>query len=41
VGAVMRERVEMYGGELRWGPRAGGGYEVRARLPRSYDQVPA
>jgi signal transduction histidine kinase len=41
VGAVMRERVEMYGGKLRWGPRAGGGYEVRARLPRSYDQVPA
>lgn len=29
----MRERVELFGGELRTGPRRGGGYEVRARLP--------
>ncbi|MFC3520882.1 sensor histidine kinase [Streptomonospora nanhaiensis] len=29
----MRERVALYGGDLRTGPRAGGGFEVRARLP--------
>lgn len=29
----MRERVAMYGGELVVGPSAGGGFEVRARLP--------
>lgn len=29
----MRERVALYGGELRIGPRQGGGYEVRARFP--------
>ena len=31
----MRERVALFDGELRAGPRAGGGYEVRARLPIS------
>ena len=29
----MRERVELYGGDLDAGPRAAGGFVVRARLP--------
>ena len=29
----MRERVESFGGELRAGPRTGGGYEVAATFP--------
>jgi signal transduction histidine kinase len=29
----MRERVSVYGGELAAGPRRGGGFELRARLP--------
>ena len=29
----MRERMRLYGGELRAGRRAGGGFEVVARLP--------
>jgi signal transduction histidine kinase len=31
--AGMKERIELYGGMVRSGPRAGGGYEVVARLP--------
>jgi signal transduction histidine kinase len=29
----MRERVRLYGGELWTGPRSGGGFEIRARIP--------
>jgi signal transduction histidine kinase len=29
----MRERVALYGGSLQTGPRAGGGFEIRAHLP--------
>ncbi len=29
----MRERVALYGGELRTGPRPGGGFRVYARIP--------
>jgi signal transduction histidine kinase len=31
----MRERVELFGGTLSVGPRPGGGYRVRATIPRS------
>jgi signal transduction histidine kinase len=29
----MRERVGLYGGELRTGPRDAGGFEIRAHIP--------
>ncbi|OWY59759.1 hypothetical protein B7486_72840 [cyanobacterium TDX16] len=29
----MRERVELFGGELHAGPRPGGGFVVRVHLP--------
>jgi signal transduction histidine kinase len=37
----MRERVRMYGGELSHGPTRGGGFEVRAVLPRAHGEVAA
>ncbi|MEV0569117.1 sensor histidine kinase [Dactylosporangium sp. NPDC050588] len=36
----MRERVEMLGGRLTAGPRPGGGFQVRAILPRDAPQAP-
>jgi signal transduction histidine kinase len=37
--AGMRERVALHRGTLHAGPRAGGGYEVRARVPARADDV--
>jgi signal transduction histidine kinase len=37
----MRERVRVFGGELQTGPRPGGGFEVRARLPLQNEEEAA
>jgi signal transduction histidine kinase len=34
----MRERVQVFGGDLQTGPRPGGGFRVAARLPFAADQ---
>ena len=36
----MRERVAFLGGELDIGPRPGGGFAVRARIPVAVDEDP-
>jgi signal transduction histidine kinase len=35
----MAERVHALGGTLEYGPRAGGGFRVRAVLPSADDRV--
>ncbi|MEU6415017.1 sensor histidine kinase [Microbispora sp. NPDC046933] len=35
----IRERVALYGGVLRIGPRTGGGFEVRAQFPLSHSPL--
>jgi signal transduction histidine kinase len=37
----MEERVRLFGGELHTGPRRGGGFEVRARLPFEREELAA
>jgi len=37
----LRERVALYGGELTAGPRPGGGWLVKARMPVEPAQIPA
>jgi signal transduction histidine kinase len=37
----LRERVALYGGEFDAGPRPGGGWLVRARIPADPAQIPA
>ena len=37
----MRERMELFGGEVQAGPLEAGGYDVRARLPLAREEVHA
>ena len=39
--AGMRERAQLYGGDLRAAPTAGGGFQVTARLPLTARPTPA
>jgi signal transduction histidine kinase len=38
---ALQERVAMFGGELRWGPRDGGGFAIRATLPSAVEELTA
>ena len=37
--ARLRERVAMFGGDVRWGPDRGGGFALRATLPSVFEEV--
>jgi signal transduction histidine kinase len=40
-GVAVRERVQLWGGTIEWGPGPDGRFRVAARLPRVYDEVTA
>jgi signal transduction histidine kinase len=35
----LRERAAVFGGEVRWGPRPGGGFTTHATLPTAFDTL--
>ena len=38
---ALRERAAIFGGGLRWGPRAEGGFAIHASLPTAFDELEA